>query len=194
MFGTVLLAPPWAFTLGALLPLLAWPQIRRQGRAGWYGVLGPALGAWLVGIGGYFFFRYPDWMFSYLFEVRLAPVAWLFPLFALFVVGAAAAGSQLESEAVLARRPLRAALIPLAGLAVCAALAAMTRDQLLHVGTTLEFRQEVAPPFQEVPPFQVALSGAVILAGVPTLLLFLIVAIDTVRAVRAQPSAPAAPN
>jgi hypothetical protein len=198
MFGTVLLLPPFAFTLGALLPLLAWPQIRRQGRAGWYGVLGPAIGAWLAGIGAYFFFQHSDWMFSYLFEARLAPLGWLYPLFAFAVIGAAAAGSLLGSEAVLAGRLRRAVVIPAAGLAYLTALIAMTRDQLIHAGSTLEFRQEIAPPIQDVPLFHVALTGAGVLGAVPTLLLMLIVAFDTLRTVRgraaAAPVGPAAPN
>jgi hypothetical protein len=197
-FGTALLTPPCAFTIGALLPLLAWPQIRKQGRAGWYGVLGPVMGAWLAGIGAYFFFHHPDWMFSYLFEARLAPLGRLYPLFALAVIGAAAAGSLLASEAVLARRPLRAALIPLAGLAVLTALAAMTRDQLLHIGSTLEFRQDVALPFQELPSFQIALDGAGLLAGIPVLLLVVILAIDAWRTARTEAGpvaeGPTAPN
>jgi hypothetical protein len=184
MFGTVLLTPPWAFTLGALLPLLAWPQIRKGGRAGWYGVLGPAMGAWLAGIGAYFFFHYSDWMFSYLFEARMTPVGWFYPLFVIAVIGAGAAGSLLASEAVLAGRRLRAAVLPLIGLSWLFALAAMTRQQILHVGSTLEFRQEIALPFQEVPPFQVALAGAGVLVGVPTALLILIVAIDAWRTAR----------
>jgi hypothetical protein len=183
MFGTVLLSPALAFTFGALLPLLAWPQIRKQGKAGWYGVLGPVAAAWLAGIGGYFFLRYPDWMFCYLFEARRVRVGWIYPLFVLAVVGAAAAGSLLASEAVVARRPLRAAALPLVGLALLAALGAMTREQTLHVGSTLEFRQEVAPPFQDVPPFQVAFAAAGLLVGVPALILILIVVVDALRTV-----------
>ncbi len=190
-FATVLIDPPTAFAVAALFVLLAAPMVRRAGRAGWYGVVGPAFAAWMAGVFGFMFFRYPDWMFCYLIEARKAPLGWLFPIFVLAMVGSGAAGALLAARAVLDRKNGRAVALVLLGLATWGVLFALTSDQYLHLGSTLEYRQGIARPITADASFQTAASLAGILAVVPGLGLGLILIFEAWRTRRAAAILPA---
>ncbi|HUB07772.1 MAG TPA: aldehyde dehydrogenase family protein [Myxococcales bacterium] len=192
-FATVLIDPPFAFAVAVLLVLLSAPMIRRAGEGGWYGLLGPAFAGWMAGVFSFMFFRYPDWMFCYLIEAKLAPLGWLYPLFALSLVGGGAAGSALAVQAVLERRTGRAFLWLVLGLAVWGVLFALTFDQYTHVGTTLEFRQGVARPMQADHLFQISATLAGLAAAIPGVGLGLILIFEAFRTRRSlRPPTPLA--
>ncbi len=192
-FSTILIDPPFAFAVAALFAVLAAPMIRRAGEGGWYGLLGPAFSAWMAGVFGFMFFRYPDWMFCYLIEAKTAPLGPLYPLFVLSLVGGGAAGSALAVRAILDRRTGRAVLWSLLGFVVWGLLFALTFDQYTHVGTTLEFRQGVAHLATTDRMFQMAATLAGLAAGIPGVGLALIVSFEAFRTRRAlRPPAPLA--
>jgi acyl-CoA reductase-like NAD-dependent aldehyde dehydrogenase len=167
VFTTVLIDPPSAFAIAALMVVLAAPMIRKAGQGGWYGALGPCFVAWMTGIFGYMFFKYPDWMFCYLIEARTAPLWKLYPIFVVVMVGSAVAGSALAVRQVLDRRTGRAVGLVIVGLAVWAVLFALTSDQYMHIGSTLEYREGLAKAIQSDPQFQMAASLAGLGTGIP---------------------------
>ncbi len=193
IFDTILLDPPVAFALGALVPLLAAPMIRRSGGADGYGLVAPALGAWMAGIFGFFFFRYPDWMFVYLVEAKRLPLGACYPLFALAWIGGAHLGTRLATRAIVERRTLAALGLVILGLAIWGILFALTADQYVHVGTTLEYRARLARTIAGDPSFTVAFNLAGIAALVPSLVVGLAIVFEAARTRRRErPSAAAA--
>jgi acyl-CoA reductase-like NAD-dependent aldehyde dehydrogenase len=184
VFSTVLIDPPSAFAIAALIVVLS-------GQGGWYGALGPLFAAWMTGIFGYMFFRYPDWMFCYLIEARTEPLHWLYPVFILSMVGSAAAGSALAVRQVLDRRMGRAVGLVILGLAVWGVLFALTADQYMHLGSTLEYREGVAKLIQKDPQFQLAATVAGIATGVPGVGLGLLLILEGWRLRRKLTKLPA---
>ncbi|MHB1844940.1 MAG: aldehyde dehydrogenase family protein [Deltaproteobacteria bacterium] len=186
IFSTILLDPPAAFALGALAPLLAAPMIRQKGAAEGYGLVAPALAAWMAGVYGYFFFHWPDWMFVYLVEARRLPLSWCYPIFVLAWVGGAWAGTRLATRAIVERRTLIAFGWLGLGLAVWAILFALTADQYVHVGTTLEYRARLAKPLDAAPAFKLAFNLAGIATAIPAVGVALALVLEAVRARRSE--------
>ncbi len=167
VFSTVLIDPASAFVIGAVSVVLAAPMIRRQGQGGWYAALGPCFTAWLTGIFGFMFFRYPDWMFCYLIEARTVHLWRLYPIFVAVMVGSAAAGSALAVRQVLDRRLGRAVGLVVVGVAIWGLLFALTFDQYMHLGSTLEYQAGVAKAISSDREFQTAMTLAGLAVGIP---------------------------
>lgn len=169
LIATVLLDPPTALLFGCLVALVSSRLIARNpdGEIPRTGAFGAAWGAFYALSVGWFFFRYPDWMFAYLRDARDVP---LLPAYVVFVLICAAFGAAgALGTAALIRRGMRGAAwaVTFGALLTIGATFYLQLAQYLVVGTFADFWAGRAAPIQSVGPMQVALnvSGAVATAG-----------------------------
>lgn len=147
--------PPTAYALSSLITLLGRDLIRAgRGRVVFWVALGFAV--YFALTVQYFLFRYPAWMYAYLFPEDAFSLAWVSPTFFLAVSIAGALGAYVTQSLLVTGRSGLAVGNALLGFLAWGILWFVTWDPYFVVGSYAEYHAGTAVPSMEVPGFQIA--------------------------------------